>query len=115
MDLGSEVEPDDIVDTSFGSTTYRGIQLSVLRYVHDHPGAHTELAVDGVSAEQWADVGRRLDAIASEPNGALRDGLVQDLDNLIALNISALDSLWRQIAGHGDMTRLKEIGRRSQS
>jgi hypothetical protein len=113
MDLGSEVEPDDIVDTSFGSTTYRGIQLSVLRYVHDHPGARTELAVDGVSAEQWADVGRRLDAIASEPNGALRDGLVQDLDNLIALNISALDSLWRQIAGHGDMTRLKEIGRRS--
>jgi|TARA_R110002110_G_scaffold75033_1_gene198419 hypothetical protein len=115
MDLGSEVEPDDIVDTSFGSTTYRGIQLSVLRYVHDHPGAHTELAVDGVSAEQWADVGRRLDAIAGEPDGALRDGLVQDLDNLIARNIPALDSLWRQIAGHGDMTRLKEIGRRTKS
>jgi|TARA_R110002110_G_scaffold202859_3_gene414010 hypothetical protein len=113
MDLGSVGEPDDSVVTSFGSTTYRGIQLSVLRYVHDHPDAHTELAVDGVSAEGWAEVGRRLDAIAGEPDGALRDGLVQNLDNLIARDIAALDSLWRQVAGNGDMTRLKENGRQS--
>ena len=115
MDLGSKGAPDDIVDMSFGSTTYRGIQLSVLRYVHDHPDAHADLAVDDVSAEQWAEVGGRLDAIASEPDGAIRDGLVHDLDNLIANSIPALDSLWRQFAGNGDMTRLKENDRRSKS
>lgn len=115
MDLGSKGAPDDIVDMSFGSTTYRGIQLSVLRYVHDHPDAHADLAVDDVSAEQWAEVGGRLDAIASEPDGAIRDGLVHDLDNLIANSIPALDSLWRQFAGNGDMTRLKENDRRSNS
>jgi hypothetical protein len=113
MDLGSEGSPDDIVDTSFGSTTYRGIQLSVLRYVHDHPDAHSELAVDRVSREQWAEVGRRLDAIASEPDGAIWEGLIHDLDNLIANSIPALDSLWKQFAGNGDMTRLKENSRRS--
>ncbi len=115
MDLGSKGAPDDIVDMSFGSTTYRGIQLSVLPYVHDHPDAHADLAVDDVSAEQWAEVGGRLDAIASEPDGAIRDGLVHDLDNLIANSIPALDSLWRQFAGNGDMTRLKENDRRSNS
>ncbi|WP_395159216.1 hypothetical protein [Ilumatobacter sp.] len=112
-DLGSEVEPDDIVDTSFGSTTYRGIQLSILQYVHDHPEDHADLAVDSVSAEHWVEVGTRLDALDIEPDGAIRDGHIHDLDNLIANSIPALDSLWRQFAGNGDMTRLKESGRRS--
>ncbi|MFT7503831.1 MAG: hypothetical protein ACI91Q_002644 [Gammaproteobacteria bacterium] len=107
-DLGSEVEPDDIVDTSFGSVTYRGIQLSILRYVHEHPGAHTDLALNNVSAEEWAEVARRLDAIDDEPDDAISGGLIHDLDNLIANSIPALDSLWRQFAGHGDVTRLKE-------
>ncbi len=115
MDLGSKGAPDDIVDMSFGSTTYRGIQLSVLRYVHDHPDAHADLAVDRVSPEQWAEVGRRLDAIASKPDGAIGEGLIHDLDNLIANSIPALDSLWKQFAGNGDMTRLKENGRRTKS
>ena len=111
--LCSEVEPDDIVDTSFGSIAYRGIQLSILRYVHEHPDDHADLAVSSVSAEEWADIGRRLDAIHSEPNEAMRDGLVHDLDNLITNSIPVLDSLWRQFAGNGDMTRLKESGRPS--
>jgi hypothetical protein len=113
IDLGSEGEPDDIVNTSFGSATYRGIQLSILRYLHEHPETHVDLNVDSVSAAQWAEVGRRLDVIASEPDGAIREGLIHDLDNLIANRIPALDSLWKQFAGNGDMTRLKENGRRS--
>jgi hypothetical protein len=83
--------------------------------VHDHPDAHADLAVDRVSPEQWAEVGRRLDAIASKPDGAIGEGLIHDLDNLIANSIPALDSLWKQFAGNGDMTRLKENGRRTKS
>lgn len=112
-DLGSEVEPIDIVDTSFGSVTYRGIQLSILRYVHEHPDAHADLTVDSVSAEHWVEVGTRLDAIDAAPDGVVRDGRIHDLDNLIANRIPALDSLWKQLAGNGDMTRLKDNGQRS--
>jgi hypothetical protein len=61
-----------------------------------------------VSAEEWAEVARRLDAIDDEPDDAISGGLIHDLDNLIANSIPALDSLWRQFAGHGDVTRLKE-------
>ena len=110
-DLGSEVEPDDIVDTSFGSVAYRGIQLSILQYVHEHLDDHADLALESVSSEEWAEVGARLDAINGEPDDAIRGGLVHDLDNLIANSIPALDSLWRQFAGNGDVTRLKESGR----
>jgi hypothetical protein len=111
-DLGSEIEPDDIVDTSFGSVAYRAIQLSILRFVHEHPDDHADLAVDSVSSESWAEVARQLDAIDAEPDDAIRGKLVHDLDNLIANSIPALDSLWRQFAGNGDLTRLKESGRR---
>ena len=38
----------------------------------------------------------------------IKNGAALILDNLIANSIPALDSLWRQFAGHGDMTRLKE-------
>ena len=47
---------------------------------------------------------------AYEPDPRHYERLV---DNLIANSIPVLDSLWRQFAGNGDMTRLKESGRPS--
>jgi hypothetical protein len=107
-ELVANVEPETMPDGLFGPTAYNLITMAAVAVVVNDPHVRRELGMGSIGPRRLAEMARRLDDIADEPDVGDRVTKVRQLEAWIATEVPELDAHLNTVKMMPGMDALKE-------